>query len=129
MVGTYWTSGGPVFSGGSSTGESSAVGQREIFTLKRGVTKFKHTIASALRCGGVAFGTLVRPQRVLPKYCVRARALAGRVVLGRWRGKTGKAAWWRGMDGRAGSRRSNTRKIERKNIDKKNRNYGAKRGQ
>jgi len=106
MVGTYWTSGGPVFSGGSSTGESSAVGQREIFTLKRGVTKFKHTIASALRCGVRYFGSSVA--YITKILC--ARALVGRVVSGRWRGRTGTVAGWRG-NGRAGSRE---RKIHEK---------------
>lgn len=45
---------GPVFD--DDGGESGAMGQREIFTLKRGVTKFEHTIASphGVRCLVVA---------------------------------------------------------------------------
>lgn len=69
---------GPVFGG-----ESSAVGQREIFTLKCGVTKFKHTIASPLRCG-------VRSSRIITeilcaRVCVCAASARG---PNRWTGRT-----------------------------------------
>lgn len=71
---------GPVFNGdGGGGGESSAVGQREIFTLKRGVTKFKHTIASPLRCA-VWWRSVELPKNIV-RVCALLRAAAAAATV------------------------------------------------